>query len=198
MNQQFWYDDASILINQDYIGAFIPTNNMTQNEKLNSIMRFGLYLSLILILMTANTNYIFIVIGAAVLTYLMYINQGPNEPKNIPMDNDMKKYLDSGEQDPKKKDELILPSKENPFGNVLVTDLGKGKTEDPPTDLYNKQFEEIINKDVFHEQEHMFKDKMSTHTFYKPPNTYDSESRKKFMDWCYVPPKFKDSKNEMN
>ena len=86
MNQQFWYDDASILINQDYIGAFIPTNNMTQNEKLNSIMRFGLYLSLILILMTANTNYIFIMIGAAVLTYLMYINQGPNDPKNILMD----------------------------------------------------------------------------------------------------------------
>ena len=80
--QQFWFDDISILVNQDYLQDFIHVKEMNTSEKLNAIMRFCMYLSLILILITGNSNYIFIVICGAILTYIIHINKDEETIKN--------------------------------------------------------------------------------------------------------------------
>lgn len=176
---QFWFDDVSVLVNQDHMTEFIPTKEMSQNDKLNALMRFAIYLSIILMLMTANINYLFISIVVGIITYVIHIN-------NVP------EIKDSNTET---KKEYVEPSKDNLFGNILESDLKQGKTEEIPKEEYNKQFDELVNKDAFHEQEHLFKDKMSLRTFYKAPNSFDSQSRENFMKWCYKPPLFKDNKN---
>jgi hypothetical protein len=193
MKQQFWFDDISILANQDYLQDFIPTKDMELNEKLNAIMRFCIYLSLILVLSTANANYIFIAITGAVLTYVMYINkdiqiQQPNAEDSV--EKEFQKYVDEAKNNNKKaeaeaENEEIRPTPNNIFGNVIH--LGDKKTQDPPKSLYDNQFEELIKQDDFPEQDHLYVDKMSLRQFYKVPNTFDSDSRKKFLNWCYEP-----------
>jgi hypothetical protein len=187
MKQQFWFDDISVLIHQDYLQDFIPTKDMEINERLNAVMRFCMYLSLILVLTTANANYIFILVTGAVLTYMMFINKditiNSNEPK---ISNDMKQYVEESKKEEKSTLETIMPTKNNLFGNVIS--LSEKKTEDAPTALYEKQFDELIKQDDFPEQDNnIFIDKMSLRQFYKVPNTFDSESRKKFLNWCYEP-----------
>ena len=177
--QQFWFDDISILVNQDYLQDFIPMKEMNTPEKLNAIMRFCIYLSIILILVTGNSNYIFIVIGGAILTYIIHINKD-----EMPKHEEVKKNEVKAT-----KNEQIKPTKDNLFGNVSVVDIGNKKTEDAPKDEYESQFQELLKKDNFNEQDHMYEEKMSLRQFYKVPNTFDSESRKKFMNWCYEPSK---------
>ena len=177
---QFWFDDVSILVNQDHMVDFIPTKEMDQNDKLNALMRFAIYLSIILMLMTAKINYLFIAITVGIITYVIHINNDP-EVKDSKVEHNNKEYVE--------------PSKNNLFANILESDLKEGKTEEIPEEEYKKQFNELVNKDTFHEQEHLFKNNMSLRTFYKAPNSFDSQSREKFMKWCYKPPLFKDNKN---
>ena len=181
--QQFWFDDISTLVNQDYLQDFIPMKEMNTSEKLNAIMRFCMYLSVILILVTGNSNYIFIVIGGAILTYIIHINK--DEAKSD-TESDSKP---NSEEVKVNENEQIKPTKDNLFGNVSVVDIGNKKTEDAPKAEYESQFQELLKKDNFNEQDHMFEEKMSLRQFYKVPNTFDSESRKKFMNWCYEPSK---------
>lgn len=188
--QQFWFDDISILINQDYLQDFIPVKEMNTSEKLNAIMRFCMYLSLILILITGNSNYIFIVICGAILTYIIHINKDEEtiKNKNENTSETNTKELSQPIYEPP-ENEQIKPTPDNLFGNVSVVDIGNKKTEDAPKDSYETQFQELLKKDTFNEQDNMYDDKMSLRQMYKVPNTFDSESRKKFMNWCYEPSK---------
>jgi len=188
--QQFWFDDISILVNQDYLQDFIPVKEMNTSEKLNAIMRFCMYLSLILILITGNSNYIFIVICGAILTYIIHINKDEEtiKNKNENTSETNTKELSQPIYEPP-ENEQIKPTPDNLFGNVSVVDIGNKKTEDAPKDSYETQFQELLKKDTFNEQDNMYDDKMSLRQMYKVPNTFDSESRKKFMNWCYEPSK---------
>jgi hypothetical protein len=186
--QQFWFDDISILVNQDYLQDFIPVKEMNTSEKLNAIMRFCMYLSLILILITGNSNYIFIVICGAILTYIIHINKDEETIKNSNASETNTKELSQPIYEPP-ENEQIKPTPDNLFGNVSVVDIGNKKTEDAPKDSYETQFQELLKKDTFNEQDNMYEDKMSLRQMYKVPNTFDSESRKKFMNWCYEPSK---------
>ena len=188
--QQFWFNDISILVNQDYLQDFIPVKEMNTSEKLNAIMRFCMYLSLILILITGNSNYIFIVICGAILTYIIHINKDEEtiKNKNENTSETNTKELSQPIYEPP-ENEQIKPTPDNLFGNVSVVDIGNKKTEDAPKDTYETQFQELLKKDTFNEQDNMYDDKMSLRQMYKVPNTFDSESRKKFMNWCYEPSK---------
>ena len=46
----FWINDYKILFNKENLSKFIPNVQMTNVEKLNSIMRLSIYLSLVLYL----------------------------------------------------------------------------------------------------------------------------------------------------
>ena len=131
-------------------------------------------------LMTAKINYLFILIIVAIITYVIHINNG-----NVIKESKVSEA----------SNEYVVPSKNNLFGNILESDLKEGKTEQMPQEEYNKQFDKLINKDSFHEQPHLYKNNMSLRTFYKAPNSFDSQSRENFMKWCYKPPLFKDNKN---
>ena len=72
---------------------------------------------------------------------------------------------------PKKEEELLVPTSDNLFGNSNPITISEKKTEDPDLNVYESQFEELLKKDDFKEQDHMFIDKMSLRTFYKVPNT---------------------------
>jgi len=163
---------------------------MNTSEKLNAIMRFCMYLSLILILITGNSNYIFIVICGAILTYIIHINKDEEtiKNKNENTSETNTKELSQPIYEPP-ENEQIKPTPDNLFGNVSVVDIGNKKTEDAPKDTYETQFQELLKKDTFNEQDNMYDDKMSLRQMYKVPNTFDSESRKKFMNWCYEPSK---------
>ena len=54
MGDKFWTEDISILYNNDRLTEFYPSYDMTLVEKLNSIVRLSIYLSIILYLFTAS------------------------------------------------------------------------------------------------------------------------------------------------
>ena len=55
MNDRFWSEDIKILFHKNNISKFIPQKNMNNAQKLNAIVRFSFYLSLILVLLKKTT-----------------------------------------------------------------------------------------------------------------------------------------------
>lgn len=79
MSDTFWFDDFKILLDKELIREYFPTKKMSIEKKLNSLVRFSLYLSFLLSLLTNNINYIFILIVTLFLTYLIYIFRKTDE-----------------------------------------------------------------------------------------------------------------------
>ena len=70
-SDSFWAENINILFQTDRLSEFIPLDNMSYNEKLNSIVRFSIYLSLLLFILKGNFLFFYIPIFICVLTYFL-------------------------------------------------------------------------------------------------------------------------------
>ena len=57
-SDKFWFDDPSILISPDRLTEFFPNKSFSLNEKLNSLARLGMYVSIVLVLHDKNVKWI--------------------------------------------------------------------------------------------------------------------------------------------
>lgn len=68
----FWLNDPSVLIDTSKHLEFFPDKLMTYEEKLNSIVRFGFYISVIISLYKGNFRPFVLFLMTLILTYVMY------------------------------------------------------------------------------------------------------------------------------
>lgn len=69
---KFWLDSPSVLYTNDNYTRFFPKYEMTRREQLNSIARFGIYITLLIILFKQDSFLLFLSLGIIVLTVLIY------------------------------------------------------------------------------------------------------------------------------
>ena len=129
----FWYDDVSVLFEPSKLKKYIPLNSFSKSEKLNAIVRFGFYISILLIVLTFNINYIFIAFFCLILTLLINSNE---EDKKIKHN---KKNVEN--YDNLKQDETFTKN------NIKVIRPGHGISPIYFDKLINKVSPIKINKD---------------------------------------------------
>jgi hypothetical protein len=112
MPDQIWFKTPSVLFASDTWSRFVPTNDMTTAEALNSVVRFSTYFSLILYFATGVGGYVMAIPIVMITTILLY-NLFPNG-----------KVIESFlAKDKSVKAKFTMPSDENPFMNVLLTEI---------------------------------------------------------------------------
>ena len=195
MEETIWVKDFNVLFNKENMFKYIPLNSYSNYEKINSTMRFTLYLSILLSFIFKNLNYLFIFIICSIITYLMYINENKNEDlkitennSNYDKDPDIKKYKINHKKILRK---CVLPTKENPFMNVLLTDNRKRK---PACKTYNNQkiknlVEDKFSKGLYKDINSVYNNENSQREFYTTPNTSIPNRQAEFAQWCYGVPK---------
>lgn len=112
MPEQIWFKNPTVLFDRDTWNKFVPTKEMTTAEALNSVVRFSTYFSLILFLATGVGGYIMAIPIVMISTILLY-NLFPNGTT-------IESFVAKQES---KAPQYTMPSKENPFMNVLLTDI---------------------------------------------------------------------------
>ena len=165
----FWLDSPKILYNKYRLTDFIPSKGQSLNEKLNSITRFCIYLSIILIILKENINYLFISLFGFFITFFIYMNyESPNIKEG--MTNTM-------------------PTKDNPFMNILVNEYTDNPTRPPAANIEDPYVKDEIEKNFNH---NLYKDvndiwnvQNSQNIYYTMPNTTIPNDRESFMKWCY-------------
>ena len=146
----FWLDYPMILIESDRLTEFFPNKLFSLNEKLNSIVRLGMYISIILIFYDKNVKWLSIFIFTLLITYYIYVNNPNTENKiekyeNVsdvvpeittpdPVNIDDHQYTGNYSQTqygvsenkstnyPNKSESCTRPSIDNPFMNMTMKD----------------------------------------------------------------------------
>tara|TARA_B100001057_G_C22684885_1_gene885267 strand:+ start:281 stop:1054 length:774 start_codon:yes stop_codon:yes gene_type:complete len=72
-HNNLWFNNINTLFTKDNFFEIIPNVDMNYNEKVNSITRFCMYLSLLLIVFTGNLNYLYLPLCVIILFYIVHI-----------------------------------------------------------------------------------------------------------------------------
>lgn len=187
---KIYIKDFTILFETDRLMDFIPTDKMTYNEKVNAIMRFAIYITFILCILKADYVYLYILLIAAVLTYLAHIFKGDKEF-----------FTDSEcveeEEEESKESDCQKPTSDNPFMNVLVTDDFKDKKK---ACTYNEKVsnkvDKVFNKDIFMDTSLIFNKRFNQRQFYSTPSTTVPNDQEAFRNWLYKTPEVCATGNE--
>jgi hypothetical protein len=183
MGDKFWYSDYTILFNKDRIIEFIPNNSMSLTEKLNALVRFSIYLSIVLFIYNKNYIMFYIPIVIAGLTLLL---------DNYESFTDIsQKKNDKTQKNPHCVQNYKAKStKNNPFMNVLISDYMKDPRRSSAPVYYNnkeikKEVTQNFNTNLYRDIGDVFQNSNSQREFYTMPNTKIPNDQTSFAEWCY-------------
>lgn len=196
----FWGDNPNVLFNTVYFFEFYPTQTMTFNQKLNALSRTIIILTIVSFLFTRSTS--LLVISMITLASIFYLYKSQTEePKKENFTIAQKVLNEKGIVIP--KNIFQEPSAQNPFSNVLVTDI-----EDNPQRLpappsansvikdevlikakqmiseNNKSQPDIVDK-LFNSVNEELSFEQSLRQFHSTANTTIPNDQEAFLDFCY-------------
>ena len=168
MNQPFWYKEPSVLFAKDAWYMFVPQPNMTVRAALNAIVRFSIYLGLILTATTMNPWYVLIipiVMGATIVLHTLF--------------PEVKKMTEKFQSGPivsgYEGTEESLPTLDNPFMNPQLTDIHVVNDRPPAADITRKDVRDQVNaaftktSNIFMDTSDVFDVVQSQRNFYSVP-----------------------------
>jgi len=203
---EFWYEKPEILWDNNRLAQFFPTNVMTLNEKLNSLVRISVYISLVLIFIFQKTVYLFIPIICLAFTYLIYKNE--KETKKESFESiDLLKYEHEKTNINQTRyseaissninvnegvyDNCVKPTPANPFMNAnLISD----KRDRPPACTYYDKpelAEKVENEfmtNLYRDVSDLYGKNNNQRQYYTMPSTTIPNDQTSFARWCYLAP----------
>jgi hypothetical protein len=214
-HENYWFQDlAGTIFNLDYAIKIIPNMDMTYAEKINSLVRFSIYIGVILALFYSNFLFIYIPVLTMIGTYVLYLfrldaldktlfETGTNAtfgqiPKKA-MDTLTKKNMGSmggisgmGSGNNETLEGVlnirrcVRPSDENPFMNPLVFDA---RLRDSACDAIKPENQLSIEKEY---NRHCIKDisdiwnhNSGRRQFYTVASTTYPNDQGAFANWLY-------------
>lgn len=185
MSEKIWYQDLPGLFTPKNYYVILPLTSLTLEEKLNAIVRFFIYLGILLSLVMADANHLFWGITALVVSVVIYKYQRSTKER-------VQGYLVGKNVDVIDDTVCKRTTVENPFMNPTVDEYGTHVNYENACPIHNEVVYEKIN-DNFHKR--LFQDcsdiydKMSSQRqFYTMPNTSIPNDQDSFAKWVYGSP----------
>tara|TARA_B100000941_G_C28392304_1_gene493423 strand:+ start:35 stop:688 length:654 start_codon:yes stop_codon:yes gene_type:complete len=202
MTINFWINDPAILVDTDYISELWPMEFMSFNQKLNSLSRLIIILSILGFIIFNSYKHLFI--GISVLIVIVVVKYSKS--------NVLEEFTSGGSKEIETEKDILLdeevkeykkPTSNNPLGNVLLTDYqdNPGRKPAPPAyhdDMNNEiniktkeMIKEINNNNVEIEKK-LFQDlgnntmfDYSMRNFYSTANTEIPNDQQSFKNFLY-------------
>ena len=159
---QFWTNDPTVLFNKEYIFELWPTTNMCYEQKLNSITRLVILITLLGFISTSSTRILVVGVLTLVVIFALFsmrkhkitnqtLNEGFNVKDNKKTDKTDKKqasYVNPVTLDTVLKTEFKEGTKKNPFSNVLLTQINGDPERKSAPPAFNFDVDEDITSNV--------------------------------------------------
>ena len=158
MTIQFWSNDPTMLLNKEYILELWPTTNMCYEQKLNSISRLIILLTILGYILTMSERVLAIGTLTLIVIFALFsmrkqkitkqiMNEGFSIQENI-VDNKSDCYVNPETLDSILKTEFKEGTKKNPFSNVLLTQINDEPERKSAPPSFNPDVDEDITKNV--------------------------------------------------
>jgi len=212
---EFWSDNPNVLLNPAQVTELFPAADMSYNQKLNAITRMIIILTIALFSVLRSVRSIlfgFISVGVVYLVHYFYVQDKmkskadeaftgldgqdeTNDPALAVIGGDLNMTSAANVFD--------SPSPENPFSNVLLTDINGHPDKKPAGPAYNVTINQRIldsakqavvnaNPEQPDITDKLFKDlgeqltfEQSMRQFYSNPSTLTPDDQQAFAEFCY-------------
>lgn len=173
----FWLDDYKVLYKDTNYLYFFPTNTMSRIEQLNAISRFCIYLLILFLLFSNDSNWLYVPIVLLMLVVAFY-------------------YIDQYDKLVNKQKGghhgCSLPTRDNPFMNITVDEYQDNVRRPKACDINDPTIKEDIdnkfNHNLYKDLDEVFNTKNSQREFYTMPNTTIPNKQKEFAQWLFRVP----------
>ena len=208
----FWGEDPNVLFASKYLMEFFPTESMTYEQKLNSVTRTVILLTLVSTVLYGGIRHLIIgTITIGSIFILHYYHQKERvkveskkvveEVKEGFANPAMDLLTQGGEEIP--TDLFDEPEPSNPFSNVMMTDYDYNPNKKPAPAAFNKNVNDKIldsakqavidsNPDQPDIADKLFKDlgdqyvfEQSLRPFSSNPTTTIPNDQQAFSEFCY-------------
>jgi hypothetical protein len=161
MTTQFWTNEPTILFNKNYIFELWPTSNMNYEQKLNTITRLIILVSILGYILTMSTRIIFVGIITLVIIFVLFKMRKHKLTKEMLDEgftiqgNEITGFFDKKTKnvnsislDSVLEKEFKEGTKRNPFSNVLLTEIMDEPDRKSAPPAFNPEVDEQITKDI--------------------------------------------------
>lgn len=138
MTEPFWYTEPNILFSQSNWYKFVPTADMPVPSALNAVVRFSVYLSVLLFLSSMRPMYLFVI--PLVMGVTIALNELFPRAKKI-TEGFGNGLVVSGYVGNMK----TRPTDDNPFMNPHLTDILDNPNMPPASDVTQKDIRDEVN-----------------------------------------------------
>ena len=215
-----WFENPLILMKHSEMTRIWPQDDMTRSEKINAISRLVILMTILGYIMTRSIMYV--ITGFATLSVLaiLYFTSKNGESKDESNEKTKEGYQNASlvafTQEKRTRDSQgsvikvnnkerhTMPTEENPFMNVMLTEISSNPTRPSAAPAYERPIEKQINSKTkeavmenFDDNEKIRKklfstlgdnlefENMAQHNFYATANTEVPNNQEKFMKFCY-------------
>ena len=162
MTIQFWSNDPTVLFNKEYILELWPTTNMCYEQKLNSITRLVILITILGYISTMSERILLVGGLTLAVVFVLFnmrkqkitkevLNEGfkvqSNEVTGM-FDKKPDSYVNPVTLDSVLKSEFKEGTKKNPFSNVLLTQINDDPERKSAPPSFNVDVDEDITKNV--------------------------------------------------
>ena len=162
MTIDFWSNDPTVLMNNEYIFELWPTTDMCYEQKLNAITRLIILISILGYILTMSKKILIVGFLTLLVIFVLFkmrkqkiTNQMLNEGFDVQgnevtglFDKKTNSYKDTFTLDDILKSEFKEGNKKNPFSNVLLPQIMDEPDRKSAPPAFNADVDEDITKNV--------------------------------------------------
>jgi len=189
MYTPFWYNNPKILFERNYLFEIFPVKEFDTVRKLNAIMRFSIYYTIIVYLYNRNTNILALPLVVGLVTYFIFKNNSSIQKESITnkLKNDISP-IDLSNQ--VHNIGCQLPTKDNPFMNTPYFDIAADKELPSSCTSYDnkgvqRKIEKEFDKGLYKNYTDIFGKENSQRQFFSVPGRDGVPDQPAFAHWLY-------------
>ena len=161
MTIQFWSNEPTILFNKEYIFELWPNSSMCYEQKLNSISRLIILLTILGYILTMSKRVLIVGALTLLVIFILYNMRKQKVSKDMlenfdiqgnevtgMFDNKPKSFINPVTLDAVLRTEFKEGNKKNPFSNVLLTQISDEPERKAAPPSFNVDVDEDITKNV--------------------------------------------------
>jgi hypothetical protein len=172
--ERIWYKDLPGFMTRDNAARFVPMPGQSYVEQLNSVVRFALYFTIVMVLVFRRAAAVYFLAFALLLTWFLAQSDGRVERLN---------------PGPGGGAGCVRPTSDNPFMNVLYSDdASRGPACDVLDGRVKRDIAAKFSRGLYRNANDVFDKSASDRQYYTTPITTIPNDQTSFAQWCYGTP----------
>lgn len=178
-----WFKNMRVLFRADRVTEFFPHKMQTMDERMNSIVRLGIYSSILLVVYKRDWRYLIGILAVFVISYIIHKSYKKE------------KFTSEKIQEEDATDEKdVRPTVNNPFMNTMMTDYTENPDKKSAPDYYQdtkvaedikSTIEDKFNYNLYKSLDDVYDKNNSQRQFYTTPNTKIPSDQDEYLKFLY-------------